>query len=199
MNYNNAVFEMSAATGKQLIASDMPEVCFSGHSNVGKSSLINKVFNRKSFARTSNKPGKTSTVNFFKCENVRLADLPGYGFAKVSFDERRRWAELMESYFSGGRDIRLVFQLIDSRHKPTKDDIDMLKFLCNEGFPFVVVLTKVDKMKKTEREKMTAMLRAETDFIGDVPMIPFSAENGEGCDVIGDLLERINKGEELQI
>ena len=147
MNYNKAEFLLSSGTAKGLILSDMPEVCFSGHSNVGKSSLINKVFNRKSFARTSNKPGKTATVNFFKCENIRLADLPGYGFAKVSFEERKRWGELMEGYFSGERDIRLVFQLIDSRHKPTKDDIDMLHFHCDNRFNFVVVLTKIDKLK----------------------------------------------------
>lgn len=173
----------------------MPEVCFSGHSNVGKSSLINKVFNRKSFARTSNKPGKTATVNFFRCENIRLADLPGYGFAKVSFEERQRWGELMEAYFSSGRDIRLVFQLIDARHKPTKDDIDMLHFLCDNGFPFVVALTKIDKLKKTEREKNLKMLAEEMSFIGDVPMIPFSAETGEGCEVIKQLLCEINDGE----
>ena len=195
MNFNKAEFETSVGTAKGLFESDMAEVCFSGHSNVGKSSLINKVFNRKSFARTSNKPGKTATVNFFKCENVRWADLPGYGFAKVSFEERQRWGELMEGYFSSGRDIRLVFQLIDARHKPTKDDIDMLHFLCDNNFPFVVVLTKIDKLKKSEREKNLVMLSQEMDFIGDIAMIPFSAENGEGCDVIRQLLSDINEEE----
>lgn len=195
MNFNKAEFETSVGTAKGLFESDMAEVCFSGHSNVGKSSLINKVFNRKSFARTSNKPGKTATVNFFKCENVRLADLPGYGFAKVSFEERQRWGELMEGYFSSGRDIRLVFQLIDARHKPTKDDINMLHFLCDNNFPFVVVLTKIDKLKKSEREKNLVMLSQEMDFIGDIAMIPFSAENGEGCDVIRQLLSDINEEE----
>ncbi len=193
MNYNKAEFETSCGTYEQLIPSDMPEVCFSGHSNVGKSSLINKIFNRKSFARTSNKPGKTAMVNFFKCENVRLADLPGYGFAKVSFEERQRWGRLMEGYFSSGRNIRMVFQLIDARHKPTKDDIDMLHFLCDNGFPFVVVLTKTDKLKKTERERNIEMLKAEMSFIGDAAVIPFSAENGEGCDTVRRLLDGINE------
>ena len=193
MNYNKAEFETSCGTAKGLIPSDMPEVCFSGHSNVGKSSLINKVFNRKSFARTSNKPGKTATVNFFKCENIRLADLPGYGFAKVSFEERQRWGELMEGYFSSNRDIRVVFQLIDARHKPTKDDIDMLHFLKDNGFPFVIVLTKVDKLKTKEREKNMEMLKAEMSFVSDVPMIPFSAENGEGADTIRSILDEINE------
>ncbi len=194
MNYNKAEFETSCGTAKGLIPSDMPEVCFSGHSNVGKSSLINKVFNRKSFARTSNKPGKTATVNFFKCENVRLADLPGYGFAKVSFLERQRWGELMEGYFSSGRDIKLVFQLIDSRHKPTKDDIDMLHFLNDNRFPFVIVLTKIDKLKSKERAENLEMLKSCMSFVGDVPMIPFSAENGEGADVIRGILDEINEG-----
>lgn len=193
MNYNKAEFEISCGTAEQLIASDMPEVCFSGHSNVGKSSLINRIFNRKSFARTSNKPGKTAMVNFFKCENVRLADLPGYGYAKVSFEERQRWGRLMEGYFSSGRDIRMVFQLIDARHKPTKDDIDMLHFLCDNAFPFAVVLTKMDKLKKTEREKNLDMLKAEMNFIGDASVIPFSAENGEGCDTVRLILDSLNE------
>lgn len=194
MNYNKAEFETSCATAKGLIPSDMPEVCFSGHSNVGKSSLLNKVFNRKSLARTSNKPGKTATVNFFKCENIRFADLPGYGFAKVSFEERQRWGELMEGYFSSNRDIRMVFQLIDSRHKPTKDDIDMLYFLQDNGFSFVIVLTKIDKLKAKERQNNIEMLKSEMAFVKDVPMIPFSAENGEGVETVRDLLEKINEG-----
>ena len=126
MNYNNAVFEASAGRPNDLLASDLPEICFSGHSNVGKSSLLNRLLGRKSIARVSNKPGKTVTVNFFKCDGVRLADLPGYGFAKVSFAEKQRWSELMQYYFSSNRNIKKVFQLIDSRHKPTADDLDMV-------------------------------------------------------------------------
>ncbi len=190
MNYNNAQFETSAGTSKGLIPSNLPEICFSGHSNVGKSSLINRLLGRKSIARTSNKPGKTVTVNFFKCDGLRLADLPGYGFAKVSKEEKIRWSELMQGYFSSGRDIRLVFQLIDARHKPTADDIDMLHYLYDNGFPFVVVLTKIDKLNKTEREQNLKMLKSEMDFIGDIPMIPFSATTGEGNDVLRNLLEQ---------
>lgn len=193
MNIHNVSLTTSAVKKNQYPKNGFPEFAFAGRSNVGKSSLINKVFNRKTFARTSNKPGKTATVNFFLCENIRLADLPGYGFAKVSFDERRRWAELMEGYFADERDIRLVFQLIDARHKPTKDDIDMLHFLCDAEIPFVVMLTKTDKLKKTEREKNMEMLKNEMSFIGDVPMIPFSAENGEGCDTVRRLLDEINE------
>lgn len=188
MNYNNAVFETSAGTSKSLIPSDLPEVCFSGHSNVGKSSLINKLLGRKSIARVSNKPGKTVTVNFFKCDGVRMADLPGYGFAKVSFAEKQRWSELMQYYFSSDRNIKIVFQLIDSRHKPTADDIDMLNYLKETGFNFVIVLTKIDKLKSKER---VANLEMFNELFGDIKMIPFSAETGEGNDVLRGLLESV--------
>lgn len=196
MNYNNAAFETSCGTSAHLIPCDLPEVCFSGHSNVGKSSLINRILGRKSIARVSNKPGKTVTVNFFKCENIRLADLPGYGFAKVSKAEKLRWSELMHAYFSLSRDIRLVFQLIDARHKPTADDIDMLRFLCDNGIPFVVVLTKCDKLNKSERSHNFEMLKNEMSFVGDVPFVPFSATTGEGNETLRELLEAAcNKGE----
>ena len=184
MNYNNAAFETSCGTSAHLIPCDLPEVCFSGHSNVGKSSLINRILGRKSIARVSNKPGKTVTVNFFKCENIRLADLPGYGFAKVSKTEKLRWSELMHAYFSSSRDIRLVFQLIDAIHKPTADDIDMLRFLCDNGIPFVVVLTKCDKLNKSERSHNFEMLKNEMSFVGDIPFVPFSATTGEGNETL---------------
>ncbi len=196
MNYNNAVFETSAGNSKGLLPCNMPEVCFSGHSNVGKSSLINRLLGRKSIARISNKPGKTVTVNFFKCENIRLVDLPGYGFARVSQSEKLRWSELMEGYFSSGRDIRLVFQLIDARHKPTADDIDMLHYLSDCGFPFVVVLTKIDKLNKSERAENLQMLHEAMSFVDDdVPFVEFSATTGEGNDILRQMLEEINIGE----
>ena len=189
MNYNNAVFETSAGTSSGLIPSNMPEVCFSGHSNVGKSSLINKLLGRKAIARVSNKPGKTVTVNFFKCDGVRMADLPGYGFAKVSFSEKQRWSELMQCYFSSERNIKLVFQLIDSRHKPTADDIDMIDYLRQTGFRFVIVLTKIDKLNKTERDENIKMFQSL--FGSDVDVIPFSAQTGEGNDILRGLLEAV--------
>ena len=129
MNFNNASFEKAFGTAEQLDISDLPEICFSGRSNVGKSSLINKVLSRKSIARVSSKPGKTVTVNFYKVDNIRLVDLPGYGYAKVPFSERTRWSDLMESYFGSGRNIKMVFQLIDMRHPATDFDISMLEFL----------------------------------------------------------------------
>ena len=122
MNYNNAAFEKAFGTFEQLESSDLPEVCFSGRSNVGKSSLINKVLNRKSLARVSSQPGKTVTINFYKLDALRLVDLPGYGYAKVPFREKDRWSTLMEGYFRSGRDIRMVFQLVDMRHSPTEFD-----------------------------------------------------------------------------
>lgn len=196
MNYNNAVFETSAGTGAGLIKSDLPEICFSGHSNVGKSSLINKVMGRKSMARTSNKPGKTATVNFFRCDGVRFADLPGYGFAKVSFSEKERWAELMESYFGTGRNIRHVFQLVDARHKPSQDDIDMLRFLQDNGFAFTVVLTKIDKLNKLERQENLLMLKKEMSFLEDAEYIVFSSVTGEGAEEIRNIIDGIGKGTE---
>ena len=129
MNFNEVSFEFAAGTVKQLPQSDIPEIVFSGHSNVGKSSLINKLVQRKALARVSAQPGKTATINFYRLRNCRFVDLPGYGYAKVSDSERKRWSDLMEGYFQSGRDIRLVVQLVDMRHPPSKDDLNMLEFL----------------------------------------------------------------------
>ena len=188
MNYNNAVFEASAGRPNDLLVSDLPEICFSGHSNVGKSSLLNRLLGRISIARVSNKPGKTVTVNFFKCDGVRLADLPGYGFAKVSFAEKQRWSELMQYYFSSNRNIKKVFQLIDSRHKPTADDLDMVDYLRQTGFDFVIILTKVDKLKSKEREENFKMFN---ELFSGIEMIPFSAETGEGNEILRNIVELV--------
>lgn len=190
MNYNNTVFEISVADNKALPALTLPEVCFSGHSNVGKSSLINKLVGRKSLARTSNKPGKTRVINFFRCDKVRFADLPGYGFAKVSKEERMRWGSLMEGYFAS-RDVSLVFQLIDARHKPTGDDMDMLHYLSDSNLPFVIILTKCDKLNKSEREESFKEIMNEISFVGDVSVIPFSSITGEGVEEMRSILEQI--------
>ncbi|MBQ5398857.1 MAG: YihA family ribosome biogenesis GTP-binding protein, partial [Ruminococcus sp.] len=145
MNFNKVEFELSAGVSSQLPESVKPEVVFSGHSNVGKSSLINKLVQRKNLARVSSQPGKTATINFFDAEEFKLVDLPGYGYAKVSKAEKERWAELVEGYLSAQRNIALIIQIIDIRHKPTKDDYDMLDFLYQSNAPFVIVLTKRDK------------------------------------------------------
>ena len=133
MNTNNIKFEASYGVSSQLPPSSLPEIVFAGKSNVGKSSLFNKLFNRKSLARVSSVPGKTTTINFFLLDGIRFADLPGYGYAKRSASEIQRWGELMEGYFAGGRDIRLVVQLLDMRHPPTADDKTMLGFLSDAG------------------------------------------------------------------
>ncbi len=190
MNYNNVSFEMAVGTASQLAPGDLPEVCFSGRSNVGKSSLLNRVLGRKALARVSGRPGKTATINFYRLEGLRLADLPGYGFARVAKSEKLRWGELMEAYFSGGRPIALVIQLIDMRHSPSEDDLSMLRLLCSEGLPFAVALTKSDKLNVSERAARLKALETELDFLPQgTPVIPFSATKGEGTEEIRALLE----------
>ncbi|MBQ5716284.1 MAG: YihA family ribosome biogenesis GTP-binding protein, partial [Clostridia bacterium] len=177
---------------KQLPKSDLPEITFSGRSNVGKSSLMNKIFNRKSLVRVSSVPGKTITVNFFRVENVRFVDLPGYGYAKLPDKEKMRFADLMENYFNSSRDIRLVVQLVDMRHKPSNDDIGMISFLKENGFNFVVAMTKADKLNKTEFAKQKESISALLAEMGvDVPVIPFSAMNGMGVDEIKKVIEGV--------
>ncbi len=184
MNLNKVDYELSAGTYKQLPASTMPELVFSGRSNVGKSSLINKVLNRKNLARVSSQPGKTITINFYKADDARLVDLPGYGYAKHSFDERNRWGQMIEEYFQSDRDIRLVLQLVDMRHKPTEDDLQMLDFLSATEMPFIVVLTKCDKLNKTEFQQCLDMHREICSEFQPLDIIPFSATKGDGVDAV---------------
>lgn len=192
MNYNKVFYEASYGTSKQLPKSDLPEITFSGRSNVGKSSLMNKIFNRKSLVRVSSVPGKTITVNFFRVENVRFVDLPGYGYAKLPDKEKVRFADLMENYFNSSRDIRLVVQLVDMRHKPSNDDIGMISFLKENGFNFAVAMTKADKLNKTEFAKQKESISALLADMGvDVPVIPFSAMNGMGVDEIKKVIEGV--------
>ena len=189
MNFNEVSFEFAAGTVSQLPESDMPEVVFSGHSNVGKSSLINKLVQRKSLARVSAQPGKTATINFYRLQEFRMVDLPGYGYAKVSKAEKARWASLVEGYLSAQRNIKLIVQIIDIRHKPTKDDYDMISFLYNANAPFVIVLTKKDKLKKTAYEKRIDEIVDELQDYEGVELIPFSAVTGEGLDDIKEVIE----------
>ncbi len=190
MNFNNAEFEKAFGTFSQLEESSLPEVCFCGRSNVGKSSLINKILNRKSIARVSSKPGKTVTINFYKVDNIRLVDLPGYGYAKVNFSERERWSELMEGYFKSDRDIKMAFQLIDMRHPATDFDLSMLDFLKFMGIPYTVVLTKADKLNKTETEKRLNLIKEELgEFAENVKIIPFSVQNNTGAEALREIIE----------
>lgn len=191
MNYNNVVFEKAFGTLAQLTQSDMPEICFSGRSNVGKSSLINRVLGRKSLARVSSKPGKTVTVNFYRLDSLRLVDLPGYGYAKVPFSERDRWSELMEGYFRSDRDIRMTFQLIDMRHPATEFDLVMLDFLQQMEIPYTIVLTKCDKLNKTEfANRLSSIAEELGELAVGVDIIPFSSQNGTGVEQLREVIER---------
>jgi len=190
MNYNKIEFEKAFGVANQLEASTLPEFCFSGRSNVGKSSLINKIVNRKSLARVSSSPGKTVTINFFKLDNIRLVDLPGYGYAKVPFGERTRWSDLMEGYFKSGRNIKKVFQLIDMRHSPSEFDYSMLDFMQQMNIPYTIILTKADKLNKAEFNERLSHIKEELgNFAEDVDIIPASSSNGLGIDKIKDILE----------
>lgn len=191
MNYNNAKFYTSFGKFEQIPPCDRAEIAFSGRSNVGKSSLINKVFNRKNLARVSATPGKTATINFYELENIYIVDLPGYGYAKVSKAEKQGWNKLIGGYLSSERELSLVFQLIDFRHSPTADDISMVNFLIDGGFPFVVVLTKADKLSKKQREERRKALLTELPCAEDITMIEFSAETGESVDDIRAIIEEI--------
>lgn len=201
MNFNNVSFLTSYGKFSQIPAPERTEIAFSGRSNVGKSSLINKIFNRKSLAKVSSSPGKTSTINFFDFENIYIVDLPGYGYAKVSQSEKLRWASLIEGYLNDdSRDLGLVFQLIDMRHKPSADDVVMINYLIDRGLPFVIVLTKADKLNKTEREKRLAAFKDEIPCFEDITVIEFSAVTGKGVDQIRDIIEEIAaEGEESEV
>lgn len=189
MRFDKVNYEASYGTAQQLPASEHIEIAFAGRSNVGKSSMLNKILNRKNLARVSSVPGKTVTVNFFDCDGIKLVDLPGYGYAKVNFNEKKRWADLMEGYFTSDRNIRLVVQLTDMRHPVTKDDLDMMRFMQSAGYDFIVVMTKSDKLNKTERTKRMEDIHTELAEFGDVKIIPFSASNGEGADEIRKAIE----------
>ncbi len=185
----NVEFTYSAGLSSQLRPDDRLDVVFSGRSNVGKSSLINKLCNRKSLARVSSKPGKTATINFFDAKTFNLVDLPGYGYAKVSKVEKLRWAELVEGYFAAGRNIALVVQIIDMRHKPTADDMNMIRFLYDSGIPFIVVMTKSDKLNKSEYQAQMAQISEIMAEFENVRLYPFSAVKGEGAEAITEAIQ----------
>lgn len=182
MNFNNVEFLISAASVKTLPERNMPEIVFAGKSNVGKSSVINRVLQRKNFARVGEKPGKTVHVNYFVIDKTcYFVDLPGYGYAQVSQSEKERWAKLMESYFASGR-VDLGIFIVDARHAPTNNDITMAQFFIESGYPFVVVANKLDKVKKSQIAGNLETIRTDLELPEDCPIIPFSAEKGTGRD-----------------
>ena len=182
-NLNRAEFVRSAAASAQFIRTGMPRIAFAGKSNVGKSSVINRLLNRKNFARVGAEPGKTVHVNYFLIDGrVYFIDLPGYGFAKVSRAEKERWSQLMESFFTGGDLYDLGVMIVDARHKPTADDVTMAEFFKSSGAAFLVVANKLDKLKKSEIEPNLRLIRETLALGEDVRLIPFSAESGAGRD-----------------
>ncbi len=180
MNYHNVKFKAAYGTSSQLPVSTLPEVSFAGRSNVGKSSLLNKLMYRKSLAKVSSTPGKTATINFYDVDGYDFVDLPGYGFAKVAKSEKHRWSELIEGYFNQERIFALVVSLIDIRHEASALDLNMIEFLRESGLPFMVVLTKADKLSKQQCMKQTAMLRKQLQLDKDIPMLAVSSESGTG-------------------
>ena len=188
MNFNNAEFDRAFGISAQLPASDKAEIVFAGRSNVGKSSLLNRLFGRKNLARVSSVPGKTITINFYTVDGYRFVDLPGYGYAKISKAEKDRFAKLMEGYFTSSRNISLVVLLIDMRRPPTADDLNMISFLKANHIEFITVLTKADKLNKTAYKERYAAAPAEIGC--DCCAIPFSALNGTGLDEIKDVIQK---------
>lgn len=192
MEFINAEFETTAVTKKQYPVGDIPEIALVGRSNVGKSSLINCVLNRKKLARTSSTPGKTATINFYRVEDkFRFVDLPGYGYAKVSKAEKEKWARMIETYLSERENLRAIIQLVDARHKPTAEDKTMNDWIRRCGYYPYTVATKLDKLKKSETEKNLTVIYEELSLDEDAVLIPFSAENKTGREEVLELIDMI--------
>lgn len=193
MNLHNVEFLISAAAPKDFPADRLPEIAFAGKSNVGKSSVINRILNRKNFARVGEKPGKTVHVNYFTVDKkCYFVDLPGYGYAQVSQKEKERWGKLMEDYFAANR-IDLGILIVDHRHPPTNNDITMARWFLDSGCPFVVVANKLDKVKKSQIKSTLETIRQDLELPEDCQIISFSAEKGDGKDVlVKRILDTVN-------
>ena len=191
MQFQKAEFVASYGTFPQIPPCNSMEIAFAGRSNVGKSTLINKIFQRKSLARVSAVPGKTATINFYRLDPLTIVDLPGYGYAKVAKSEKERWSGLISGYLGADRDLRLILLLIDMRHAPSKDDLQMIDFLVESELPFLIVLTKADKLNKTERTKRMQAFETEIPYFSQIHVIPFSAVTREGVAEVQGVLEEI--------
>ena len=189
MNYTQADFKASYGLFSQLPDSDRPELVFSGRSNVGKSSLINKLCNRKKLARVSSTQGKTATINFYEVGDVYFVDLPGYGYARTSASERKRWDELINGYFESDRQRTVVVQLLDCRHAPSADDMQMMEYLRYHQMPFVAALTKADKLKKSQLAATCDEFETICGPYGCQGVVLTSAENGYGIEELKTVLE----------
>ncbi len=185
VNWNMAQFVRSAAKPADFPKDGLPQVVFAGRSNVGKSSVINRLLNRKNFARVGSAPGKTTHINYFCiAEKLYLVDLPGYGYAKVSKQERDRWGRLIEAWFADVNRMALGILIVDARHKPTADDCTMAQVFLSSGKPFLVVANKLDKLKKSEIAGNTQLIRETLALTDAIPLILFSAEKGEGKEAL---------------
>lgn len=193
MNYNLVKFQGAYGTSSQIPASVKPEVSFVGRSNVGKSSLVNRLFNRKKLAKVSSMPGKTSTINFFTTDEIAFVDLPGYGYAKVAKSEKDRWSEMINGYFDQYRFYALVVSLIDIRHPATKLDEQMVAFLRACELPFLIALTKADKVSKSQANSQKAAIRKQLDLPSDVAIVVCSSEKGTGFDELRRRIEEACK------
>ena len=200
MIIKNVALETVCGITSKLPENQLPEVAFAGKSNVGKSSLINALVNRKALARTSGQPGKTQTINFYNVnEELYIVDLPGYGYAKLSKEVAAKWGPMIENYLHTSKQLRLVFLLIDLRHKPTANDVQMYRWILSNGFSPVIVATKADKLKRSQVKKQLELLKTTLKVIEGVPIIPFSAATKQGRDDIWDLIEEFALGEEIEI
>ncbi len=189
-NIHNTSFYKSAVNEKGLPEDELCDVVFTGKSNVGKSSLINKLLNRKKMAHVSSVPGKTATINFFNVDDkFYLVDLPGYGYAQRSKQEQKKWGAMMDSYFQSDRDIRLVVSLMDIRHNPTKDDIIMVDYLKQMGFSFIIAATKKDKISSKKASENIEIIRKALNLSQEDIIIPFSSETGDGRDEILKIID----------
>ena len=172
----------------------MPEFAFSGRSNVGKSSLINKLFNRKQLARVSAMPGKTTTINFFRVDNVRFADLPGYGYAKVSQQTVEKWGKMINRYLDGSKVLRLIFLLVDIRHKPNQNDLQMYEWCTHYGFNPIIIATKADKIKRSQKAKQIKQIKETLQVVEGTPVIPYSSMTKEGREEIWEYIDMVYEG-----
>ncbi|MCR5608044.1 MAG: ribosome biogenesis GTP-binding protein YihA/YsxC [Lachnospiraceae bacterium] len=190
MNVHNVELETVCGITSKVPDNELLEIGFAGKSNVGKSSLINALINRKSFARTSAQPGKTQTINFYKIENkLYFVDLPGYGYAKVSKEVREKWGKLIEKYLLNSKQLRIIFLLVDIRHEPGTNDVEMYKWITYYGFNPVIIATKADKLSKNQINKSVSVIRKKLNLIEGTPIIPFSSVTRQGKEEVWNFID----------